>query len=525
MHLLTILAFACVFWRAEDPGRWTVVGQRDVAVSLAAAVGLPVVVVIAAVLVNRRGLRLLRTGSRSADLAHHYHHRASFVLRAAAVAWFAATMFLTRWPEWFDFQQITPWLQIAGDLIALSPFLIAMVLLWIVTYPLENAIRTHDIEGDDIEVNEERPSGWRFSGYLDFHVRHYLLVVAVPMTLILLAADLTRGYDEAIRRWAHFGWAPDILLGAVAVAVFVFAPLMLRHIWRTHSIEAGSIRDRLEDICRRIGLRCRDILVWHSDGMMINAAVMGVVSPCRYVMLSDALLETMSVKQIEAVFGHEAGHVKRYHIQHFLLFAFVGWCVAAGLMELLARGVYAYGLPEEPSAMIIQSIGVAVTLAYWGIGFGMLSRRFEGQADLFGARCVTPSREECRVPCSVHLAEGPDSPGSANPAPADSARGVGSRYRVCATGASHFASALDRVALLNGIPHEEYSWRHASIGSRIRFLASVAGDPARADRFERRVRTVKRVLVAVSVAAAALGCWYWAVVPEPAILRLQAGGL
>ncbi len=520
MHLLTILAFACVFWRAEDPGRWAVVGKDDVAVSLATAIGLPLVVAIAAALVNRRGLRLLRTDPGSADAAHQYHHRATFILRAAAVAWFAATMFLTRWPDWFDFQTITPWLQIFGDLIALSPFLIAMVLMWVVTYPLENAIRTHDAGDDDGDA----PAGWRFSGYLDFHVRHYLLVVSVPMAVILLAADLTRGYDDVLRSWTGIGWAPDFLLGTVAVAVFVFAPMLLRHIWRTHPIEAGPVRKRLEGICERIGLKCRDILVWRSDGMMINAAVMGVFAPCRYVMLSDALLDTMSVKQVEAVFGHEAGHVRHNHIQHFLLFAFVGWCLAAGLMELLARGVYAYDLPVEPSALVIQGVGVAVTLIFWGVGFGMVSRRFEGQADLFGARCVTPERDECAVPCSVHLFDGPADPAPKTKDSAGSAK-IGSGHRVCATGAALFASALDRVALLNGIPHEEFSWRHASIGSRMRFLASVAGDPAQAEGFERRVRTIKRFLIATAVVASALSAWYWIVVPQPAILRLQAGGL
>ena len=82
-----------------------------------------------------------------------------------------------------------------------------------------------------------------------------------------------------------------------------------------------------------------DLLVWRSDGMMINAAVMGLLAPVRYVLLSDGLLATMNVSQIEAVFGHEAGHVRHRHIQHFLLFALAGWFLVVGLMELLVRTV------------------------------------------------------------------------------------------------------------------------------------------------------------------------------------------
>ena len=95
---------------------------------------------------------------------------------------------------------------------------------------------------------------------------------------------------------------------------------------------------------------------------------------------------------------------------------------------------------------------------------------------------------------------------------------------VCATGAAIFASALDRVALLNGIPQEERSWRHSSIGTRIRFLTSLSGDPRRATQFERLLRRVKAAMLAAAVIGSALCVYYWMVVPQPAILRLQVGG-
>ena len=146
----------------------------------------------------------------------------------------------------------------------------------------------------------------------------------------------------------------------------------------------------------------------------------------------------------------------------------------------------------------------------WGTGFGWLSRRFEREADLFGARCVTPSAEDCRMPCAVH---GDDQRTPVGPG------------RVCATGAAIFTSALDRVAVLNGIPHEERSWRHSSIGSRIRFLTSLAGDPRRAARFERLLKRVKTAVLTAAVVGATITVYYWIVVPEPAILRMQAARL
>src|SRR6185436_21061634 len=92
-----------------------------------------------------------------------------------------------------------------------------------------------------------------------------------------------------------------------------------------------------ERTCRRIGLRYREILLWHTHGMAINAAVMGFVGPLRYILVSDALLETMDEEEIEAVFGHEAGHVRHYHLQFFMLFVMVTMYITGGLLELLVR--------------------------------------------------------------------------------------------------------------------------------------------------------------------------------------------
>lgn len=506
MHLVTILAFVILFWQAEDPGRLLPVGEKDVLWTLLVVLIQPPLLGVAAWLSARRARRLLTDQPHAPQVAQHVHHRATFWLRVATVVGFATMVFLTCWPAWFTFNM--PALQIVGDLIVLSPFVAGVVVVWLAAYPLERALRAEAISfaaGGDSE--QARP--WRLWSYLDFNLRHNLLIIAAPMMLILFAANMTRGYKQTLQTWSGWVWTPDVLLGVVAFGVFFVAPMMLIRIWRTVSLEAGPLRSRLEAICGRIGLRYRDILVWHSDGMLINAAVMGLIAPVRFVLLSDGLLATMDARQIEAVFGHEAGHVRHRHIQHFLVFAFVGWLLVTGVMEAVARTAME---PESASAFLtltIQGIGVAASIMFWGVGFGWLSRRFERQADLFGARCVTPSEAECTLPCSVHP---------------DGRTMLTGSGRVCATGAAIFASALDRVAVLNGIPHEERSWRHSSIGSRIRFLTSMAGDPDRGDRFERLIGRVKFAMLSLAIIGSAVWMYYWTVVPVPAIMRLQAGG-
>jgi STE24 endopeptidase len=500
-HLYTILAFALLLWRA-DQGVSFGFGVQDPVFSAVFVLVQPPLFGLLAVFVSRRARALFRRDPQNPQTAQFFHHWATVVLRLGTAAGFAASVFFTRWPEWFDFRETSCFLQVAGDLITVSPFIASIIALWIGAFPLERDIRREALL---VAAGAEEASrkGWKLSSYLDFHIRHHILIVAVPMTLIVFAFNVTDGYEEKLLRLTGWPWTSDVVVGGAALAVFVVAPLMLKRIWRTHPLGAGPLRDQLQSVCDRIGLKCRDILVWNSDGMVINAAVMGIFSRVRYVLLSDGLLEAMSPLEIEAVFGHEAGHVREHHMQHFLIFAYVGSLIAGGVMEGLLRITLAAGHHSEATLYGIQALGAGVAVILWLWGFGWISRRFERQADLFGARCVSPPAEACHVPCSMHLGSGGGLPGSG---------------RVCATGAAVFASALDRVAVLNGIPHEERSWRHSSIATRMRFLISLSGDPRRTRHFERLVLFIKRGILICAIVGSVLALVYYVYWAEPPVV-------
>ncbi len=509
MHLQTLIAFALVFLRSDvdwarplysdGQGRWTValVGGQLGLVALAAWAA------------SRRAVRLLVESPQRPEPAQRSHHRAMTVLKVAVTAGFGFDMLATPWPDLvYGFRLSAP-LKLVADLVVMTPFFAGVLLVWWFAYPVDRAMR--DRLGVSLEADPARPV-WSRRHFLNFNLRHHVLIVAVPISLVLFVSNLTEGYAGAIR--AHlFGWpyAPDVLLGVFALMIFLAAPLMLRRIWLTHPLEPGPLRHRLEALCGRIGLRCREILVWNSDGMMINAAVMGLSPRVRYVLLSDGLLETMDERQIEAVFGHEAGHIRLHHIEFFLMFAFVTMLLVSGAMEAMYRsGVSTTG---------VEIGGGVIAVAVWALGFGWVSRRFERQADLFGVRCVTPDAASCAVPCSVHPSSMfPEALGEGSPA--SDPNGTRHAHGVCATAAHWFATALDRVAVLNGIPHEERSWRHSSIGSRIRFLTSLANDPNRAAGFDRLIARIKRTLWIASVVGAGIAIYYYAAA-EPVLLKVS----
>lgn len=517
MHFLTLIAFACLFWHAEEPGRWIVLSESDVLWTAVLAGGQPPLWGLLAWLTSKRSQKLAIGNGDDLDRALRFHHRATSTLRMAALVGFAGSVFLTHWAGWFQLAADRAVFQILGDVAVVSLYLAGLIAIWIGGFPFERSTAGGDDRRESDDAEPVSTAQRRLAPYLDFHLRHYFLVIAVPISIILFAANIFRANEDALRRWTGWYLTPDVGLSLVAAGVFLLSPLLLKRIWRTTPLPPGPVRSRLETLYDRIGLRFRDILIWHSDGQMINAAVMGIFAPVRYVMLSDGLLQSMSQSQIEAVFGHEAGHVKHRHMQFLLLFAFVGWLLVASLVEWLARSTAFSGSTPIASATLVEGAGLLATAAFWALGFGWMSRRFERQADAFGARCVAPGSADCVTPCSVHL-DGDDAgdDGSDNEGDHRIKGKALSPDRVCATGAAIFTSALDRVALLNGIPHEERSWRHSSIGSRIRFLTSLAGDPGRAVRFENGIRRTKKVVLLAALLGGLMSAGYLASITQSA---------
>lgn len=171
------------------------------------------------------------------------------------------------------------------------------------------------------------------------------------------------------------GQTAAFVAALVATAgILLLAPAMIVRVWRTRPLPAGELRSRLEGSRRRMRLQYRDVLVWETGGVLVNAGVMGLLAPVRYVLLSDGLLDQLDPDAVEAIFAHEAGHVVHHHIFHMSAFM-----VGLGLLCVLAAEWLAGGFLTGPVQTLPALLAVAALGAWL---FGMLSRRFERQADV-----------------------------------------------------------------------------------------------------------------------------------------------
>lgn len=373
----------------------------------------------------------------------------------------------------------------AAELLLLAPFLVSLLLSWACYYDVERALHRAGPSAEPF---------WHRGAYVAFHLRQNLALVLVPVLLLV--------FLKAIR-WTFDGLEDERLVEAailVALAVvFVGLPWVLRLVLRLKPMPAGPLRDRLLAAARRLNFRCSDVLLWNTRGGVANAMVAGILPFIRYVVFTDRLVSDLTPEEVEAVFGHEVGHVKHRHMLFYLGFLMLSLFVIGGLWELgaayLAPAPPAADLavapdrPGDPDETAHASLSpdlaamplIGVLGAYIFVVFGFLSRRCERQADVFGCRAVSCARADC--------------PG--HDAGAVLAQGG---HGLCPAGIRTFIDALEKVARLNGIPREKpgwlQSWQHSTIARRVDFLQHVLAQPALEARFQRRVRWIKTALLA-----------------------------
>lgn len=482
MYLVVIGVLALILAFSGPPFRWVM----EPGWVVAAVAGATVLPAGAAALVCARALRLVDRNPADPSIGQYWFGRGMTIVQATLGVLHGGVLCFT---NWLRLCKQTPligdWL-VVPSFLASVPFLISIVLVWIAIYPADRAIREIALETYLFRGRPIRPV-WPLPRYLMFNLRHQVLFILVPMLLILAARDVIVAFEGRLRELSGHEVLPDVLLGIAAVAVAIIAPTILRRVWVTQALPEGPLRDRLLHMAGKLRMRCREILVWHSGGMIVNAAVMGVIAPFRYFLITDAMLEQMEDRRIEAVFGHEAGHVKRHHILFFLLFAFISGCVVTSL------GQRSRGLDRTTYQIAIVIIAAALAVK-WGVVFGWISRCFERQADIYGVRTLAASGMPCRLECKLHTPQETSNPGPSQPA----------GDPLCLTAAHVFGETLNEVAALNGIPTEARSWRHGSISSRSRTVIRFAQDPLATARFERRVYRVK---LAIFLAALASGLW------------------
>jgi len=436
--------------------------------ALAALILAPIAALAAlfAFIANRCGKRMDSQGSARAYFAAD---TAQSRLRILGTAWYIFGVFGLGWVRIVQGMRRGPAhshaalgdVSLADAVIIIFPVIALFLSLWWSMFPLERRVREAMLFREIERGNPVHPIPTR-GQYVWGQFKHNVLIVALPIMLVKLWDDALNLFAS---RAAGAWWPtaePYLRWGGIVLAL-IAAPALLRFAWDTVRVGESPLTAMVRDMCKRYRVRINGPFLWRTHGAMVNGAVLGVVWPMRYLLLTDALLDRLDADHVEGVLAHEVAHVKKRHLM-WLGISVIATVLACGWAATLLAYVQNWDSQSDTVAAIASVIGLLGAVMV----FGAVSRRFEWQADAFAAK---------------HMSEVRGSP------------------VVTGFAAGVMTDALQLVADLNGMRTDAFSWRHGSIARRQRNLSGLVGLEVGRLPIDRTVRVIKIVSLVILLAA------------------------
>lgn len=375
-------------------------------------------------------------------------------LSMAALVLFAVNIYGFRVNHLLSGVTIFQWVPTLGALLFLGLFLFYLILIWNSAYQIQKRFFTGSLTKKNFILSNVA----------------FCLPAMLPWFFLSLLADCLRLLPfDGLRSFLNSTTGEVIYILFFVIAVSVFGPVLIQHLWGCRPMAPGFDRQRIEKTCQMAALKYRDILVWNLfGGGMITAGVMGIVGRYRYILVTPALLACLDDDEIRGVILHEIGHVYHRHML-FYVFFFAGFIACnfvffeplmlmIYLINPLYDGAAFLGLSQDTAhAAITCLVLIGLFILYFRFVFGLFMRHFERQADL-------------------HIFKYTDSP-------------------------SALISTFYKIASLSRQSIDKPNWHHFSIGRRIGFLEKCRMNP---DLIQNHHKKVKKMIAGYVLAVGAI---------------------
>ena len=312
------------------------------------------------------------------------------------------------------------------------------------------------------------------------------LPIILPWLLLSLIADLISAAPvPAVHQFLNSPWGETFSsLCFLAIMVLVL-PFMLIRLWQCTPLPPGLHRALITDLCQKLQVPYNNILLWPlHEGRALTAGVIGFAKMSRYILVTRALLDELSSKELQAVIAHEIGHVKKRHLQLYLVvflsFAFLLQFATEPLFAVLSNSDLFYTIVDLADKNPGESLLFAGTLptlilmvVYFRYILGFFMRNFERQADLYALGVMQS--------------------------------------------ASSLVQVFEKIAWLSGNIRDQPCWHHFSIGQRVDFLNYSEQHPEEIGKHDRKV-LIYLVILLTAIACGAMLLWK---TPHPSPVSVQ----
>lgn len=273
----------------------------------------------------------------------------------------------------------------ASVLIVVLYLLITGVGFQLIEFPFE--VYSGFIVEKQFGLSKVSIGSWLYDWLKGTLLQSVLLIVLISGMYWLL-----RSQPELWWLWAAIGATILVIILMALVPV-----LLLPMFYKFEPIPEGELKDRLFALADQIGTHVQGIYVWHlgDKTSKANAAVTGW-GRTRRIIISDTLIESNTIEEIEVVMAHELGHHVRWDVWKmlavstvliFISFFVIDLALTAWIDTLGLRGIDDIaGLP------LVLIVGAGVSLVALPVS-NWLSRKAETAADLYALN-LTGMRDE-----------------------------------------------------------------------------------------------------------------------------------
>jgi Zn-dependent protease with chaperone function len=296
-----------------------------------------------------------------------------------AIFIFAIDVYLLDIKYYFSFLSLNGNLPILLSLGGISLFFFYLSLLWLAARKNYRVIFDRHYSAKEFVISNIK----------------FNLPIVLPWLIINFIADFLKILPFPLSRMlASSEWGESILFLLFFLLLAVIFPVLIKNLWNCQTMPDSPARDHMEEFCRQQNFKYTDIMLWPLyEGKMLTAGVMGLSKRYRYLLITPALLKALTPYEIEAVLAHEIGHVKKYHLQLYLLlfmgFGLVASLITSPLLYLLLNSNFFYNIinatridPEAALSFWGAAPMFVIMLVYFRYVFGFFMRNFERQADV-----------------------------------------------------------------------------------------------------------------------------------------------
>jgi len=350
----------------------------------------------------------------------------------------ASIILVLRWPELVRFHWGMDGWPLLDELLIVAPVALPLLASWAI-FPAADGSRL----------------SWRRSwAYICWRASGSCLVL-LPVALFLVWIDIVTLLAPGVLQtgYAWIVYAAPVLIAPATL------PFVLRKMWRLEPVGAG-LQKLFAETAVEAGISANGFYVWDTPGAM-NAAVCGI-SRWRCVMFTRELLDFLPPPELQAVFHHEAAHIRRGHLPLRLLVIAQPVFFWLALQQAAPQSIAAASEALAQAGLSVQlqtGLLSPLLIAGWlGFSLGTVARWLEFDADL-------------STPRGYH---------------------------------QPLARALGQMADHAGYDRQRRSWLHPSINDRIKLLERSVGDASLAGGFSRRTGMVRWLLIVASVVSLAI---------------------